>query len=154
MNDVFLTGGTGYMGGRLVPALLARGHRVHVLARAGSAGRIAPGAQPVIGSALDADSFAASVPAAATFVQLVGTPHPGPGKEAEFVRVDLAAARAGVEAARRARARHFVYVSVAQPAPVMRAYVDARAEGERAIREAGLAATILRPWYVLGPGHW
>jgi len=22
------------------------------------------------------------------------------------------------------------------------------------IREAGLTATIIRPWYVLGPGHW
>ncbi len=36
---------------------------------------------------------------------------------------------------------------------VMKAYQAARAEGERMIRESGLAATILRPWYVLGPGH-
>ena len=27
-------------------------------------------------------------------------------------------------------------------------------EGEALIRNAGLNATILRPWYVLGPGHW
>jgi uncharacterized protein YbjT (DUF2867 family) len=26
--------------------------------------------------------------------------------------------------------------------------------GERAIAAAGLTATVLRPWYVLGPGHW
>jgi uncharacterized protein YbjT (DUF2867 family) len=49
--------------------------------------------------------------------------------------------------------RHLVYVSVAQPAPVMQAYIAVRQEGERLIREAGLTATILRPWYVLGPGH-
>jgi uncharacterized protein YbjT (DUF2867 family) len=48
---------------------------------------------------------------------------------------------------------HFVYVSVAQPAPVMQAYVAARREAEHAIAAAGLTATILRPWYVLGPGH-
>jgi uncharacterized protein YbjT (DUF2867 family) len=42
---------------------------------------------------------------------------------------------------------------VAQPAPVMRAYLAVRAEGEQAIRLTGLTATILRPWYVLGPGH-
>jgi uncharacterized protein YbjT (DUF2867 family) len=47
----------------------------------------------------------------------------------------------------------FVYLSVAQPASVMRAYVDVRARGEALIRETGLAATFLRPWYVLGPGH-
>ena len=35
----------------------------------------------------------------------------------------------------------------------MRAYIAARAEGERLIRESGLNASILRPWYVLGPGH-
>ena len=44
-----------------------------------------------------------------------------------------------------------VYVSVAQPAPVMQAYIDARAAA--AIVEAQLTATIVRPWYVLGPGH-
>jgi uncharacterized protein YbjT (DUF2867 family) len=49
---------------------------------------------------------------------------------------------------------HLVYVSVAQPAPVMRAYVAARAEGEEAIRRSALTATVLRPWYVIGPGHW
>jgi uncharacterized protein YbjT (DUF2867 family) len=36
----------------------------------------------------------------------------------------------------------------------MKAYQQARAEGEAAIREKGLNATFLRPWYVLGPGHW
>jgi len=36
----------------------------------------------------------------------------------------------------------------------MRAYVAARAEGEEAIRRSALTATILRPWYVIGPGHW
>jgi uncharacterized protein YbjT (DUF2867 family) len=35
----------------------------------------------------------------------------------------------------------------------MRAYVALRAEGEALIRAHGLSATILRPWYVLGPGH-
>jgi len=36
----------------------------------------------------------------------------------------------------------------------MRAYLWVRALGEAMIREAGLTATIIRPWYVLGPGHW
>jgi len=57
------------------------------------------------------------------------------------------------EVARAARASRLVYVSVAQPAPVMRAYIAARAAGEMAIRATGLPATIIRPWYVLGPGR-
>jgi uncharacterized protein YbjT (DUF2867 family) len=89
-----------------------------------------------------------------TVVHLVGTPHPSPAKAKEFQRVDLPSIRATVAAARRVRISHLIYVSVAQPAPVMRAYLEVRAAGEAMIREAKLTATILRPWYVLGPGHW
>jgi uncharacterized protein YbjT (DUF2867 family) len=35
----------------------------------------------------------------------------------------------------------------------MAAYIAVRAEGEALIAAARLPATILRPWYVLGPGH-
>ena len=69
------------------------------------------------------------------------------------MRIDLASARASVDAARRKGVAHYVYVSVAQPAPVMKAYVAARAEAEALIQNAKLTATVLRPWYVLGPGH-
>ena len=40
----------------------------------------------------------------------------------------------GLRRFRTIRIRHFIYVSVAQPAPVMRAYTAARAEAEAAIR--------------------
>ncbi len=89
-----------------------------------------------------------------TLVHLVGTPHPSPSKAAEFERVDLESIRASVAAAKERHIAHLVYVSVAHPAPAMHAYVAARVAGEAAIADAGLTATILRPWYVLGPGHW
>lgn len=44
-----------------------------------------------------------------TFVQLVGVPHPSPAKAKEFRTIDLASARAGIEAARSAHAMHFIY---------------------------------------------
>lgn len=153
-SPILVTGGTGYLGFPLVSALVARGRRVHVLCRERSTGRVAPGARPVVGDALAADSVAAALPDGATLVHLVGTPHPSPSKASEFLRVDLASIEAGVAAAVARRAAHLVYVSVAHPAPLMRAYVAAREAGEAAIEGAGLTATILRPWYVLGPGHW
>ena len=67
--------------------------------------------------------------------------------------MDLPSVDAALAAARAARIAHFVYVSVAQPAPVMQAYIAVRQEGEARIRASGIPATILRPWYVLGPGH-
>jgi uncharacterized protein YbjT (DUF2867 family) len=35
----------------------------------------------------------------------------------------------------------------------MRAYIEARRSGEQLVRDSGIPATILRPSYVLGPGH-
>jgi uncharacterized protein YbjT (DUF2867 family) len=154
MARVFITGGTGYVGRRLVRALLELGHDVRVLTRAASTGRVPSGAAAVIGDALDAESFQHELRAGDTLVHLVGTPHPSPAKAAEFRTVDLPSILASVTAARHAGAAHVVYVSVAQPAPVMHAYIAVRAEGEAALAASGLTTTVLRPWYVLGPGHW
>jgi uncharacterized protein YbjT (DUF2867 family) len=152
-RKIFVTGGTGYVGSRLIARLLKRGHAVKALARRGSEEKLPEGCQPVVGDALQSGSFAESIRPSDTFVQLVGVPHPSPSKAKEFQAIDLASARASVTAALSAEVSHFIYVSVAQPAPVMKAYQQARAEAESLIREAGFNATILRPWYVLGPGH-
>lgn len=152
-RNVFITGGTGYIGQVLIPRLLEGGHTVRALARRGSEQRLPSGCEAVIGNALDEASFADRVHPSDTFVQLVGVPHPSPAKAAEFRSIDLLSVRASVGAAARAGLEHFIYVSVAQPAPVMKAYQAVRAEGERLIRESGMNATIIRPWYVLGPGH-
>ena len=105
------------------------------------------------GSALDPAGWMGQVAPADTFVHLVGTPHPNPAKAAQFRAVDLASIRAAVQAATSASVRHFVYVSVAHPAPVMLAFIEVRKQGEALIKASGIGATILRPWYVLGPGH-
>jgi uncharacterized protein YbjT (DUF2867 family) len=152
-RPVFVTGGTGYLGRALIDALLARDYPVQALVRPGSEARLPPRAMPVTGDALDAASFVAAIPKQATVVHLVGTSHPSPSKAAEFQRVDLGSIRATASAAQRAGAGHIVYVSVAHPAPVMHAYVAARVEGEALVAAMGIPATILRPWYVLGPGH-
>ena len=152
-RTVFVTGGTGYLGVPLIEALLARGLPVHALVRSGSETRLPRGAVAVVGDALDAASFARAVPAQATVVHLVGTPRPNPSKAAEFRRVDLGSIRATASSAERAGASHLVYLSVAHPAPAMHAYIAVRVEGEAIVAATGIPATILRPWYVLGPGH-
>ena len=157
-RHVFVTGGTGYIGRALIDALLSRGHTVRALVRRGGSARLPPGVEFIVGNALDASSYAREVVPADTLVHLVGTPHPGtPGKTEAFRRVDLPSGLAAVDAALQAKVRHLVYVSVAQPAPVMKSYILARSAVETRIREAcgqaWLSATILRPWYVLGPGH-
>jgi len=151
--DVFITGGTGYIGRSLIPGLLARGHRVLAVVRPGSESRLTRGAFAVSGDVLDGTTYRNAIPAAATFVQLVGVSHPSPSKAAQFRAVDLVSAREAVAAARAAAVSHFVYVSVAHPAPAMKAYIQVREEVEQILVRDGMDATILRPWYVLGPGH-
>jgi uncharacterized protein YbjT (DUF2867 family) len=150
---VFIAGGTGYMGQRLIPRLLERGHTVMALARPGSEKRLREGCTPVVGNALDGASYVSQISPADTFVQLVGVAHPSSAKADEFRQIDLPAGLGAVVAAKSAGIRHFIYLSVAHPAPMMHAYIAVRSECEAAIESAGLNATILRPWYVLGPGH-
>lgn len=140
------------MGRQLAAELIRRGHTVRALVRPGAESRVPAGCDVVSGDPLRA-GYAGRVAGCDTFVQLVGVSHPSPSKAAQFRSIDLESAKAGVEAAVAARVGHFVYVSVAHPAPVMREYIAARSEAEDTIRAAGLNATILRPWYVLGPGR-
>ena len=65
-----------------------------------------------------------------TFVHLVGVANPGPLKAEQFRTVDLASVRASLPSARSAAVGHFVYVSVAQPAPIMKTYIRARKDCE------------------------
>lgn len=141
------------MGRQLIPQLIARGHRVRALVRAGSESKLPAGCSPVPGDALNKASYIGSILPADTFVHLVGVAHPSPAKAAQFRSIDLVAGRASIQAAAEKGIKHFVYLSVAHPAPVMKAYIAVRAECEAMIHSHGLNATILRPWYVLGPGH-
>jgi uncharacterized protein YbjT (DUF2867 family) len=141
------------MGSRLIPRLLTAGHTVWALVRSKSRNKLPAGCVLVPGSALEASSYQTAVPAGSTFIQMVGVAHPSPAKAAQFRSIDLVAGREAVKAGVAAGVGHFIYVSVAQPAPVMKVYQEVRAEVEALIRVSGLNATILRPWYVLGPGH-
>ena len=154
VRNIFITGGTGYLGRPLISQLLARGHTIRALARPGSERHLPAGSAVVTGNALDDATFATAVAPSDTFVHLIGTAHPSPAKARQFRDVDLVSVQAAMAAARHAWVSHFVYLSVAYPAPIMQAYIDVRREGEALIRSSGMPATFLRPFYVLGPGHW
>jgi len=151
--NVFVTGATGYVGRRVIPALLERGHRVAALVRRGSESKAPRGCEIVVGDPFDRWTFVKAIAGGDTFLQLVGVPRPSPAKAQQFLDIDLRSARESIAAASAAEVGHFVYVSVAQPAPVMLAYQAARRQAEQALVPSGLRHTILRPWYVLGPGH-
>ena len=137
---IFVTGGTGYIGSRLIPSLVRRGHQARTLVRRGSEKKLPPGALGIPGDALRMDSYSNDVQGSDTFVHLIGTPHPSPAKAQQFRDVDLVSVQVALRAASAAGVRQFVYLSVAQPAPVMKAFIDVRRAGEAMIRESGLNA--------------
>lgn len=154
MSIAFVSGGTGYLGRPLIESLVGGGWDVRALCRPQSIRKVPVGATVVPGNALAAHSFVSSVPSGAVYVHLTGVAHPNASKAASFRTIDQTAFRASLQAAQCAGVKRFVYVSVAHPAPVMRAYVAVRMECERELLASSLDAVILRPWYVLGPGHW
>ena len=155
MKTVFMTGGTGYLGSRLAQQLLKRGHQVILFVRPESAHKAPAGAIVATGNLFDPVAMCPFIPENSVFVQLLGVPHPSPRKRDLFYKIDLESVKASALAARLAGAGHFVYVSVTQePTRIMHDYQQVRAQGEHHIRQTGLMHTFIRPWYVLGPGHW
>lgn len=75
-HSVFVTGANGYLGRRLVPALLARGHRVTALVRPGRESFLPADCRVLTGDALDPASFQDGLGDADTLVHLVGVAHP------------------------------------------------------------------------------
>lgn len=123
------------------------------LVRKRSEAKLPNGTECVVGDALKMDSYTSEISPSETFVHLIGVPHPSPAKAKQFQDVDLVSIKVATKAARDAGIRHFVYLSVAQPAPVMKAFIEVRRQGEESVRATGIPATFVRPWYVLGPGH-
>ncbi len=152
-NFIFVTGGTGYIGSRLIPLLRKRGSEIKALVRSGSERELPAGVTGLVGDALKIDSYTEHVRGADTFVHLIGVPHPSPAKAKQFHDIDLVSIQVAIKAAREAGIRHFVYLSVAHPAPMMQEFIAVRSAGEQMIRESGIPATFVRPWYVLGPEH-
>lgn len=155
MKTIFITGSTGYIGTRLIKSLLAGSHRVIALIRKGSENKVPAGCEIVIADPFDSATFQKYIPEDSVFVQLLGVSHPSPSKAEQFKQIDLKSVKASADAASNSSVSHFIYVSVSMvPSKIMAAYQAARKEGEEYCLSKNLNCTFIRPWYVLGPGHW
>ena len=155
-ESIFITGGTGYIGKRLIKTLIAeKRYTIHALVRIGGKKKLPSGCEIVLGDALDAETYKKLIPQNCTFIHLVGVSHPSPAKKNQFKKVDLVSVEEAVKAATYSNTRHFIYLSVSQfPSSIMHKYQQTRRQGEKLLKASGIPCTFLRPWYVLGPGHW
>jgi len=150
-----VTGATGYIGGRLVPELLAAGHRVRCLARSPGKLRDHPWsgqAEVVKGDVTDAGSVAEAmrgIDVAYYLVHALGTGD-------SFEETDRRAARIFGEAARAAGVRRIVYLGGLTPSRVpereLSPHLRSRAEVGRILLDSGVPTTVLRAAVVIGSG--
>jgi uncharacterized protein YbjT (DUF2867 family) len=149
---ILVTGGTGYVGGRLIPLLLERGYRVRVLARdpARLEGRTWRDRVEVVqGDVLDP----ASLPAALDGVDVAYYLIHSMRRHADFGRRDLRAARTFAEVARDQGVARIVYLGgLGKSGPDLSEHLRSRQETGDALREAGVPVTEFRASILVGPG--
>lgn len=149
---VLVTGATGYVGGRLVPRLLAAGHQVRVLVRdpARLAGREWAGrVETCRGDVLDAASLAPALAGVDAAYYLVHSMDGQPDFEAR----DQQAADLFGTAARRAGTGRIVYLGGLGDARAgLSAHLASRQGTGRALGAAGVPVTELRAAVIVGSG--
>ncbi|MFB7928826.1 SDR family oxidoreductase [Streptomyces sp. NPDC056039] len=130
-SSILVTGGTGTLGGHVVPLLRAAGHEVRILSR--TARPAADGIEYVTGDLLKNEGVDAALDGAGTVLHLAGGP-----------KGDDEATRNLVRAASRAGVRHLVYISVIGADRVPLAWMRTKLESERAVADSGIPWTTLR----------
>ncbi len=130
-DHILVTGGTGRIGGRVVPLLVEAGATVRVLTRHG--GMDAAGVTHVIGDVRKGIGLDAAVEGVGTVLHLAGGP-----------KGDDVSTRNMAAAARGAGVRHLVLISVIGADRMPIGYFRAKASAERAVVESGVPGTILR----------
>src|SRR5450631_1841774 len=173
MTGVFLTGGSGFIGGRLIERLRADGHTVRALVRSQPAAErvVARGAEPVHGELADAAAMRVGAEgcelafhAAATLADW--------GRREDFERGNVEGTNNALRACADAGVRRFVHVGTeaallaGQPlievdetaplrldSPVL--YSSTKARAEQAVLAAnrdGFETVVVRPRFVWGAG--
>lgn len=146
---IALTGGTGFVGTRLIELATRNGHDVRALTRRDQPER--PGVTWVPGALDRLDSLAALVNGADAVIHVAGVVN-APDR-AGFVSGNIDGTQAMVDAAKAAGVRRFVHVSsLSAREPNLSVYGWSKAEGDKRVMASGLDWTIVRPPAIYGPG--
>jgi uncharacterized protein YbjT (DUF2867 family) len=148
---VLLTGATGYVGGRLLPALEARGVRVRCLARRPEhlRHRVGPGTEVVQGDVLDPASLAHALRDVDVAYYLVHSM----GSAGAFEAQDRRGAEHFGRAARTAGVRRIVYLGgLGEPDRALSPHLRSRHEVGDVLRASGVPVVELRASIVIGSG--
>jgi uncharacterized protein YbjT (DUF2867 family)/tryptophan-rich sensory protein len=151
LSRVLVTGGTGYIGGRLIPLLQGHGFNVRCVARRPEflQSRVSPAVEVVAGDLLQPETLSAAlegVDAAYYLVHSMGT-------GSDFEEDDRAAASNFANAARLACVKRIIYVGgLGKEAQQLSKHLRSRHEVGRILRESGTQIIEFRASLVIGSG--
>lgn len=151
-NLILVTGATGYVGGRLVPRLLAAGYRVRCVVR--DPNRLLGRewlhqVEVVAGDMFQPDSLVAAMRDIWVVYYLVHSM----GEGSDFSQRDLEAAHNCAQAARAARVERIVYLGgLGDPQADLSPHLRSRHQTGDALREAGVPVTEFQAAVIVGSG--
>jgi uncharacterized protein YbjT (DUF2867 family) len=149
VSTIALTGGTGFVGTRLIALALESGHQVRALTRRPQAERA--GISWVQGDLNNGQALAELCAGADAVIHVAGVVN-APDK-AGFAAGNIDGTRNMLAAAKEKGVRRFVHVSsLAAREPELSAYGWSKAEGDRLVMESGLDWAMVRPPAIYGPG--
>ncbi len=148
---VAVTGGTGFVGSHLVPALLAAGHELRVVGRGVRRGALPDDLALSFGDVQTGEGLEEAFSGAEVVVHLVAVIRER-GRRT-YAAVNAHGTETVVRAARAAGARRLVHLSAlgADPDPAF-PYLASKLQGEAFVRGGGLEWVIVRSSVIFGPG--
>jgi uncharacterized protein YbjT (DUF2867 family) len=148
---ILVTGGSGFIGRRVVARLVDGGHKVRVLARGQRRAELPDAVDVAQGSVVSGEGLPEAMAGADKVVHLVAIIRES--GDQTFQSVIRRGTERAVEAAKAASVTKFIYVSAigARDDPTY-PYLEAKWQAERAVERSGLNHTILRPSIIFGEG--
>ncbi len=152
IGKILVTGASGYIGGRLVPELLARGYNVRAMVRTDfpEYHTLWPTAEIAVADALKADGLKEALKDIDTAYYLIHSLHLGPRR---FAAADIHAARNFKKAAEENKIRRIIYLGgLGDIRTPLSSHLRSRSEVAMELRRGKVPATILRAAIIVGSG--
>jgi uncharacterized protein YbjT (DUF2867 family) len=149
--NIFIAGGTGFVGGHLIQKLLGRGHKLRTLTHRSR--QVTEETEHINGDVTRPETYEEAVRGCDAVINLVGIIREFPSRGITFEKLHLQATANLLEAAARNGVRRYLQMSALGTRPdAVSNYHKTKWRAEELVRSSGLEWTIFRPSLVFGPG--